>query len=458
MICLRLFPLLFFILLAPGMVFVEELSLDRAVELAITRSGEVRIREMESRKAEYALNEAKSKRLPRLEVQGSASLMSNPPEGIKITKGAFGYAPTPQSVAPVAFPDQDYVIIEDAENTYFKLKATLSQPIFTSGKINAGVELASLERDISRGELEAVRLEKARDTREVYYSVLFAENSVRLMQEAEKVLIQITQDRETSFDEGLITREEVLEAKANLAGIVGRKIESKEGLRQSRETLSYLTGSNVKEMELITPFHTELPELNVEKLKEKAITRFPELNILFKRLRQALADRELKKGSSPFHPELFLDLTLDITGGRVPIVGSNWLDTWDANLILSIGTRLKVFDSGESKAKLASADESIRIAQEGIKNLIEGLELKVSSAVESVRTGYYRMKEKEAHKELAEERYRNALLSFQNELITREEERWAKVAEITATIDLLLVQYQYEKALTELYYLTGELY
>ncbi len=94
-----------------------ELTLDEAVRLAAERSNEVRIGGLRLEKAASELAAARARRGPTVTVQSSGSALSNPPEGINIAKGAFGYAPTYQSAAPVAVPDQEYVLVADAEHT-----------------------------------------------------------------------------------------------------------------------------------------------------------------------------------------------------------------------------------------------------------------------------------------------------------------------------------------------------
>jgi len=448
-------PFFFFLTLVPG--FSRELTLNEAINSALENAGEVKLGKLDFAAAGYGVKEAKAARLPVIDITASASIMTSPPEGITIAKGELGYSPTPTSQVPVALPDEDYVLLEDPENTYFSFQTTLQQPLFSWGKIKAGIELASLERDISGLSLQQVRREVRRDTRLAYFAVVLAKESRELLTEAQTVLQQVLEDRRNGYGEGVLNLQSVLEAEANLSMVTAEKTLAAAGYESSLEGLQLLTGLDVDEKKLISGFTNDLPDLNTEALQEQVAKESPELEMLYVRLRQSMAGEKLLKGDALFKPDLGLDITLDITGGKVPFFGSNWIDDWDVNLIFSLGTTVSLFDGGSMKAQIAQSRIQSQKAREGYIQLLDALEFQVTKSVEAVKGGFYKINEKEARARLAEEQYKNARVSFANELITREEELGARVAVIRAELELLVARFEYENSLAALEYLVGEL-
>ena len=276
-----------------------------------------------------------------------------------------------------------------------------------------------------------------------------------LLLDAEEAMRTIVEDRQRSFDEGVIINQDVLEAAANSDNIILQRVKAEEGYRSAIEVLEFLTGLDNSNVKLVSAFRNELPDLDEERLKDSARENSPNRDVLARRLNQAETMLSVEKGSAPFRPDLILSVALDVTGQRVPLFAANWTDSWDVNLIFSIGTSMMIFDSGRSGWSRRKAEQDILLAQKGIEQLEHGLQLEVRSAVEKVRIGFFEMKKAEADTALAAEQNRNAGISYENELIVREQMLGARVAYILSQLQYLLTQYFYEQSLSELEYLCG---
>ncbi|MBN2444134.1 MAG: TolC family protein, partial [Spirochaetales bacterium] len=132
-------------------VYLEslDLSLENAKEYTRNNSESIRLKLLEINEKKYALKVAEARRLPELKMQASASYLTDPPEGITIPRGAFGSLPDPSSGFLIPLPMNDLIIIDDPENTYFKLTTTLTQPVFTWNKINNAIKIARTDVDVS---------------------------------------------------------------------------------------------------------------------------------------------------------------------------------------------------------------------------------------------------------------------------------------------------------------------
>ena len=450
-----LFLLLLFMIYPLTPLFPLDLSLDQAGEYTRLNSESVRLKLLEIEEKKYALKETAAKRFPGVDVQASATYMTNPPEGITIHKGMFGYAPTINSENPIPFPDRDYVLIEDPENTYFKITTTLTQPVFTWNKINNAIRIAKDDVRLSEMSYEQALNEVYHELSKIYFGTLFAEESGRILENAKGVLSEILADRKKSYDEGLINLQKVLEAESNLAAMEAKCIEVSEAYKSGIAAISFYTGIESGEIRLTTYFRDTIPDLDEEKIKQHTITHSHDLNILRGKLNQARTYLDIEKGSDILRPDFSFILSLDIKGQRIPIVGANWMDTWDHNLTFTLGTRVTLYDGGKAGNKIKKAEITSQMAETGVQQLEKALALQVLKAIQEVRVKYYTVLEKKAKLADGKEQYKNAKVSYENELLTREEERGARVLLYSQELEYLLSLYEYEMALTDLEFLSG---
>lgn len=434
---------------------ISQLSVEEAEGLAEAHSRELSIEKLEMQKASAGLREARARRGPSLSFRGSGSFLSNPTEGIAITKGAFGYSPTAQSEAPVAIPDQDFILLEDAEHSYFQLKATLTQPIFAWGKLLAAVRAAELELSVAGHDLETTQAKVRGDTRRAYFGMKLGRGSLAILDRAVDIAEAIVNDREHSFSEGLITRQDVLETVSQQAQLIAQQARAAESIWAATAALELLTGAGFENVSLGSDYRSSLPELVEDELIERAIQSSPERALLLSRVDQASAIVDLRRGSRLFRPDFSLNISLDVTGQRVPIIGANWRESWDTNLIITVGTSMNVFDSGTAASKVEQAETDLLIAGEGLAALEDGIQLQVRTAIYSVDAAWSELHQTKAGLDLAAEKERNASVAYENELITRREALAAQIGLMASELAYYVAGYAFEMTLTEVEGLTG---
>ena len=264
------------------------------------------------------------------------------------------------------------------------------------------------------------------------------------------------QDKQESYEAGIVNWLTVLEGKSRLAEIERRVWEAAESYQTGLEALSFFTGLDSRDLRLVTPFREELPRIDVDALQRGTVDGWPEREILKEKVFKARKNLAVKKGGGLFKPDLSFIIQWDITGRHIPFTEEDWTRTWNHNLTLSLGTSVVLFDSLSSHWKVKSAAEELNSAVLGLTQIEKSLALKLRQAVRDVRVGYYSVLEKESRLFEAEELYKNVRVSYENELITREEERQARVFLTGVLLDYRLTLFEYEMALAELEYLTGK--
>jgi outer membrane protein len=445
--------LLFF--LFPLSLFSLDVSLESAREETRKNSEAIRLKLMEIEEKKYSLAEAEARRFPEIKMQASATYMTDPPEGITIPKGMFGYTPTYNSEAPVPFPDRDYVLIEDPENTYFKMTATLTQPVYTWNKISNAIKIARDDVAVSECAYDQAIQEISHEVVKIYMSLVLVKKSLPILEKLENVLSEILDDREKSYAEGYINLQKVLEVQSNRAAMEAQYIQARESYRSGMEAFAFYTGIEADTISLTTSFRTTLPEFNEDDLKAHALAYSHDVNIMRKKLDQALTLIKIEKGSDLFRPDVSFVVSVDVSGGRIPVIGANWTDTWDHNITFTLGTEVKLFDGGKSGLEIKQAENKRDMAVTGLDQMEKGLALGIRRGIQEARVAYYTVKEKEAKTAELREQYKNARVSYENDLATREEERGARVLLYKTELEYVLAQYEYELALGELEFLTG---
>jgi outer membrane protein TolC/preprotein translocase subunit SecF len=436
------------------------LSLEDALSFGLANSETVKIDRHRIKEAEYGLYEARARKFPSLSLQASASYLTSPQDDVVVKEGELGTLPeyigndpfNPILLTSIPLPDKDVVFIEGARNTYFQLKATLSQPIFTWGKINGAVDAAAYQQEIAASDLRQSERELKRDIEAAYFGAVFARESALLLAEAKTILEGNVKDRRESFDTGVINYQKVLESESRLAGITRDLRETEGAYRSAEAALEFYTGTETEDAVLTTGFGYQGLELDADLLYKEAIRDSPEVERLSLQIKQAEANLAIREGGHLLKPDFSLDISFDLSGQHIPFSEDGWTDTWNANLIISLGTKVTLFDGLSSVWKIEQAQETLETAGLGLSKLTRGVKLQIRKGIEEIRKADARIAAAEAGLKLSEERYRNARVSYENELITRLEERGAKLAEIQSRLELLMARYEYRTAVSELAY------
>jgi outer membrane protein TolC len=442
---------------ADSPALAESYTLADAIAEARANSLRLERARAEVDRAAASLDAAEAELNPSISFSGSASLLGNPPEGVAIEPGDLGTVTEPGSTFPLPVPEQRIVLVPDAENTFYRLGTTLSQPVFTWGRLKNGIRAAEAGRDVAMWELNGAEKEIERSVAERYFAVRFAEQSVDLLSAAEAILARVTEDRRRAFDAGAETRQGVLEAEANEANLRLRRAQAEEGLASARAGLAFAVGradaSAIAALDLATDYRTAAPTEPFDRIL--AGVDSPNLRTLESRVDQAREGVAAARAAA--RPAVGLELGLEVSGQRTPFLAANWRDSWDTSLSLSVGVSATAFDFGRTEARVAEAEAQLRLAQAGAAEAREGLPAQIRAAYERARSRAVAVEVAQAALALAEERLRAAQVSFENDLIVRSDLLQAEVGALVARIELANAEYDMERALIELEFQAGRI-
>jgi outer membrane protein TolC len=450
----------FLLAAAPLVPAPPPLTLEEASELARQGSEVVRLKDLAVQKSRLALDEAGSRVWPHVDLQASASYLPKPPKGALVPANSLSVKlpspPLPPS-PPLTFPTTD-AYIGGEQHQYISLTATLSQPLFTWGKISNAVEVARLQVEAAGTDLAAQRLDIDREVHRAYFSTLLAQESQRVLARLRDTAAEVVADRQKSFDDGTTNRQNVMEAQANLASIEARLVEAEQSASTARESLGILTGREPSSIVLASGYGSGLPALDEQSVLAQAMAASTDLAATRNKLTMARRNLDIQKGGMMLLPDVMLGVSLNVAGQEdlgYSSTSFSSANTWDWNLAISLGVKMSAFDGLASYARIGQADMELSMAGTGVTLTEKRVRLAVRRAVDAATRADAGVKEKQAAADLAEERLKNARLSFDNGAASREDLRGADIMAGTAELDLQLALFTREEARADLARLTA---
>ena len=201
---------------------------------------------------------------------------------------------------------------------------TLSQPLFTWGKLSAGIRAAEVGLKTAGQQLRLYRQAAYRDVVAAYHDIQLARELHRLAQENRAQKQRHLDEAARKFSAGVATDYDVLAAEVAAENTVPEVIRSENGVRMARERLRFLLSLGDVEVDVAgsleeTAIVRHLPA-GYDEAVQIAGTRRPELSDL--RLRIDIYDELVTIAAADSKPRL------DLRGA----VGWHWADLNDPAL------------------------------------------------------------------------------------------------------------------------------
>jgi outer membrane protein len=437
------------------------LTIDQAFQLAQSGSEAIRIKDLAVRKARLAQREAEARAWPHMDLQASGSYLVNPPSGYTVKAGSLGAIVIPALGVNTPMPASDFSIGAQPYD-YFSVAATLSQPLFTWGKIRAAIDAAALQVQSAGTDLVAQRRDMEREVRRAYFGALLAQESARILAALSGTAAEIVADRQAALDAGTGTRESVLEAQSRKAQVDSRLVEAEQSGASARESLGMLTGLDPAGIVLATGFREAAPALDEDALRARA--EDASTDVAGWRIRQGQAQKKLalEQGGALLRPDLALGLSLAATGAQNYLVlggappSSSASASWTWDVVISLSVKMSVFDGGESASRIGEAEQDVQAAGQALTQSRKLARVALRRSVETARVAEADLADKRSAEDYAAERERNAQAAMGSGVASRTDLRAVQILLGSARLDRLLAQYTREEALADIARLTGE--
>ncbi len=263
---------------------------------------------------------------------------------------------------------------------------TISQPLYTWGKLNAAIRAAEVGLKTADEQLRLYRQAAHRDVVTAYHDIQLARELSRLAQENRSQKLRHLDEATRKFNAGIATDYDVLAAEVAAENTMPEVIRSENGVRMAREKLRFLLVMGKEEVDVTGTLETSSDVLFLPVGFEEAILSAgkhrPELNDL--RLRLGIYDELITIANADDKPRL------DFKGGA----GWRWaslsdpgpaLDANGAAWNIGLFVTFPFFDGLKTNGRVAQARSDLRTKQIEEGKLLDSISLEVRQAEFSYR-------------------------------------------------------------------------
>lgn len=249
-----------------------------------------------------------------------------------------------EGLSPLLAADWSYTL---QKRSTFMGAATITQPIYTGGRIEAAIKASEIAANCAEYNLQAIINSKTTMLVEYYYGTVLAEYDVKLRESAVAGIRQHLHDAQAMEEEGVIPHSEVLYVQFRLSEAERELTTSISKLTLAREALGRILNRECSE-KLTDRIFVVNSIYNIDYYIENSININP--IILDARGNIALSEQGVKLAKAALLPEIAA------MGGA--IIASNNLTNMLPRWSIGIGLRLNIFDGLGKERRLAAANKA----------------------------------------------------------------------------------------------------
>lgn len=329
-----------------------QLDLEQCRTLALEHNRKVQMAQLDAVASDYLVKSAKTKYLPRIDFVGG---WVNPGDRA-LQPFAFNFDVPGLLPQGLAMP-MDFLSV--APEQIFTGGFVLRQPIFLGTKIVQANKIAGSLSNIAHEEVVLKQADVIGKVDTAYWRVISVQEKVQLAKAYKALLDKLANDLENIYQEGIITRNELLRVQVKQNEVALSLVKAENGLQLSRMALAQLLGMDEANLVLSSAVISEqelIPRL--ELLAEQKGDQRVEIAMLNDKLKSTQALKAMVK--SQFLPNVFLTAgyvwaTPNIYKGSQHNFGGDWA--------IGIGVRVPLFTWGDRIYQTRMAEQKVQQAK-----------------------------------------------------------------------------------------------
>ena len=345
------------LLLAAGDVFAEPLTLAEALSKRAATSESLKVARIDVRNAEENVTASRSGYLPRVDLQAGYSVQQAP-QSISVPTGSF----------------------ETQQADYAFVRFGIVQTLYDFGRTDAHYARSRAVRDATSFGSKSLEQELFLRTVASYFGILQGQ---KLLKAADDEVIQMTEHlrvAQTFFEQGVVTRNNLLQAEVRLASSKQRRLEIANRLENAWLDLNNQIGESPESRgELLE--ETVIDLTNLGKPVAEAIAQRSEIQAQRKLL--DASESEVKETRSGYYPEFFAKLGLDYV--------QNDKVKEQTIMAATVGLKVNLFDGFATTSRLHQSVNNRSRAAERLHQLESDLALEYRTAVNDAKVARQRI-------------------------------------------------------------------
>ena len=360
-----------------------KLSMEQCRDMALTASEELKQADNRLRQAELDDKIAATARLPKIE--GSAT-------------GAY------------VLPDIEMTGMELAMRGAYMAGLTLTQPIYTGGKISAGRQMARLGRQIADQQLRMTRMDVLVDADNAYWSYIAVRRKVCMLESYSTQMDTIYKQTSSAVAAGMAIENDLLRIEAKRTEIEYQLQRARNGADLCRMALCNVIGTPLDTAiePTDTTFNIESPtamSLDIARRPEVGLLE-KQIDVHMQRIRDARSEMLPTVGLSAgysYYGNIKLKGFADMGNGTTVPYTQEFRDGIG---IAMLAVKIPIFHWGESRKKLHKARYELDNSQLELQRNMRLMSIEALQAVRNVEDGYRMIHTAESGLRQAEENLR----------------------------------------------------
>ena len=376
--------LVFLLILISTSLLFAAISIEEAEEMMMRNNPDIRSAEEAVVQAGLDLKDSKASFSPTISISGSMTYMSEPLVGPVIMESSDILSQ--MGLGSYSDMASGYVTLYDGmENTMYMGTLSLTQPLITWGKLGKAVDLykniltaQSLRKD------DTVAQNKA-ELRIRVWSMKYLEEMEGLVDEAMALSKELVDIAKSSYENGMILRQDWLEAEISSLEVEVKKAELDDNYSSLMEGLRSLIGDySVSYSDFILPedesFLYKYRESNLDDLILAATGEDSNNLKAIKNLIGAYTNQKTIADRSLYGiPDFALQAQLTYSSSRLPFIETGWKQNDNNSLNLSIGFKTTLWDGGKAINDVKRAQSNIRSAESQYDSALSQIRVAVTS-------------------------------------------------------------------------------
>jgi len=302
----------------------------------------------------------------------------------------------------------------EMEPTLYKFSLTLTQPIWTWGKLKNGVAMTEKLVEIRHAQRFALQKSLLAELRSRLYAqqyLLAMEDLLEKQLSHAQSLVFLVQE---SFSNAMVLEEEVLSAKVFARQIELAKVQVAQQRQRQRSAIGRLCNLALSENDELVwePDEERLLSLlsyDLKTLQAMATAKNQEqVHIATLMTELASLSTSIAKGSLYWKPDMAMQVSLEYGGAKFPVFEEGWQDKDDYTFNVSVGMKTTIWDGGKkfhevSRNAIKESQAHLDMGQvyQAIQTQVEEAYLTLHLAYENL--AYLKLKEESLQADVAQQ-------------------------------------------------------
>jgi outer membrane protein len=422
---------------APPSSSGDSLTLDRAIDLALSNNHAIKIAEYGVAKAEEDISIAKTSRFPSLHMYTlvSGNLAKN---DIKVPNPAANQFP---GLGP-------FFLLTQERKPSAVFAVTAAEPLTQQYRIGLNIKLEHLSRELAEAKLRQQHNETIDEVKKTYYAILQTKSSLSSVVQVVKSYQELDKVTGDYVVQQVALKAEHLVVQTRLAQAQYEELELSNRLATQKEQLNSLLGREVGyEFEVTDAPAFVSVETKVTEARKIALEHRPEVQQARLSVEQATLARRIKK--SEYIP--------DVSAGFAYLTPRNFPSVVPREFAnVGVIVSWEFFDWGRKKHQLAEIDNTIEQAKNGLKETEDQVLVEVGDKLRKLQLTGQALRVAKLAEDAAKENLRvsTGQYKFQAVMLSDVLKSQASLAEATNEYQRALLTFwtakaEFEKALGE---------